>query len=100
MVADYRNVTCRGFEKPELHPTSGQRGRSRAPNLQQQIAKEAIMSPEERQLLASLFDRVRATANTQRDADAEAFINQSIREQPAAPYFLAQAVLVQEQGMK
>ncbi|MBB3607200.1 DUF2076 domain-containing protein [Rhizobium sp. BK602] len=58
------------------------------------------MSPEERQLLASLFDRVRATANTQRDADAEAFINQSIREQPAAPYFLAQAVLVQEQGMK
>ncbi|MGY5807960.1 DUF2076 domain-containing protein [Rhizobium sp. LEGMi198b] len=58
------------------------------------------MSPEERQMLASLFDRVRTTASTQRDADAEAFINQSVREQPYAPYFLAQAVLIQEQGMK
>ncbi|MDL2405053.1 DUF2076 domain-containing protein [Rhizobium calliandrae] len=58
------------------------------------------MSPEERQMLASLFDRVRATGSTQRDADAEAFINQSVREQPYAPYFLAQAVLIQEQGMK
>ncbi|MBB3452149.1 hypothetical protein FHT86_000405 [Rhizobium sp. BK313] len=58
------------------------------------------MSPEERQLLASLFDRVRTTGSTQRDADAEAFINQSVREQPYAPYFLAQAVLIQEQGMK
>ncbi|MBB4566022.1 DUF2076 domain-containing protein [Rhizobium leucaenae] len=58
------------------------------------------MSPEERQMLASLFDRVRATASTQRDADAEALINQSVRDQPYAPYFLAQAVLIQEQGMK
>ncbi|WFU07782.1 DUF2076 domain-containing protein [Rhizobium sp. CB3090] len=58
------------------------------------------MSPEERQLLASLFDRVRATSSTQRDADAETFINQSVRDQPYAPYFLAQAVLMQEQGMK
>lgn len=58
------------------------------------------MSPEERQLLASLFDRVRSTANTQRDADAETFINQSVHDQPYAPYFLSQAVIMQEQGMK
>ncbi|MFJ6325801.1 MULTISPECIES: DUF2076 domain-containing protein [unclassified Rhizobium] len=58
------------------------------------------MSPEERQLLASLFDRVRSAGSTQRDADAEAFINQSVRDQPYAPYFLAQAVIMQEQGMK
>src|SRR5262245_11882832 len=58
------------------------------------------MSPEERQLLASLFDRVRTAAPTPRDADAEAFINQSVRDQPYAPYFLSQAVLMQEQGMK
>ena len=58
------------------------------------------MSPEERQLLASLFDRVRSAASTQRDADAETFINQSVRDQPYAPYFLAQAVIMQEQGMK
>ncbi|HEX8046975.1 DUF2076 domain-containing protein, partial [Rhizobium sp.] len=58
------------------------------------------MSPEERQLLASLFDRVRSAAGTQRDADAETFINQSVRDQPYAPYLLAQAVIMQEQGMK
>ncbi|NTF42725.1 DUF2076 domain-containing protein [Rhizobium rhizogenes] len=58
------------------------------------------MSPEERQLLASLFDRVRSAGSTQRDADAETFINQSVRDQPYAPYFLAQAVIMQEQGMK
>ncbi|MDE1996284.1 MAG: DUF2076 domain-containing protein [Rhizobiaceae bacterium] len=58
------------------------------------------MSPEERQLLSSLFDRVRSAAGSQRDTEAEAFINQSIREQPYAPYFLSQAVVVQEQGMK
>ncbi|MGY5775740.1 DUF2076 domain-containing protein [Rhizobium sp. LEGMi135b] len=58
------------------------------------------MSPEERQLLASLFDRVRSASNSQRDADAEAFISQSVRDQPYAPYFLAQAVIMQEQGMK
>lgn len=58
------------------------------------------MSPEERQLLASLFDRVRSAGSTQRDADAEAFINQSVRDQPYAPYLLAQAVIMQEQGMK
>jgi hypothetical protein len=66
----------------------------------QQIAKEAVMSPEERQLLASLFDRVRAAASTQRDSDADTFISQAVREQPYAPYFLAQAVIMQEQGMK
>lgn len=58
------------------------------------------MSPEERQLLSSLFDRVRTSAQAPRDADAEALINQSVREQPYAPYLLAQAVIVQEQGMK
>ncbi len=58
------------------------------------------MSPEERQLLASLFDRVRGASSTQRDTDAENFINQAVRDQPYAPYFLAQAVIMQEQGMK
>lgn len=58
------------------------------------------MSPEERQLLTSLFERTRSAAATPRDADAEALIDQLLREQPYAPYFLAQAVIVQEQGLK
>jgi hypothetical protein len=58
------------------------------------------MSPEERQMLTALFDRVKSAAAAPRDADAEALISQSVRDQPYAPYLLAQAVLVQEQGMK
>jgi hypothetical protein len=54
------------------------------------------MSPEERQLLTSLFDRVRSAAATPRDRDAEALVDQSTREQPYATYYLAQAVIVRQ----
>lgn len=58
------------------------------------------MSPEERQLLTALFDRVRTASATPRDRDAEALIDQSTREQPYATYYLAQAVIVQEKGLE
>ncbi|MBY5756021.1 DUF2076 domain-containing protein [Rhizobium leguminosarum] len=58
------------------------------------------MSPEERQLLTALFDRVRTAAATPRDRDAEALIDQATREQPSATYYLAQAVIVQEKGLE
>ena len=58
------------------------------------------MSPDERQMLAGLFDRIRAASGTPRDRDAEALINQAIVAQPYAPYLLAQTVLVQEETLK
>lgn len=58
------------------------------------------MSPEERQLLTTLFDRVRTAAVTPRDREAEALIDQATREQPSATYYLAQAVIVQEKGLE
>jgi hypothetical protein len=58
------------------------------------------MSPEERQLLTALFDRIRTAAATPRDRDAEALVDQSTREQPYAAYYLAQAVIVQEKGLE
>jgi hypothetical protein len=58
------------------------------------------MSPEERQLLTSLFERVRTAAATPRDGDAEALIDQGTREQPYTAYYLAQAVIVQEKGLE
>lgn len=59
------------------------------------------MTPEERQLLGGLFERVREAAQgQQRDAEAEAFINNAVKAQPYAPYLLAQTVLVQEDAMK
>ena len=59
------------------------------------------MTPEERQLLGGLFDRVRDNAGSvQRDAEAEAFINNAVKAQPYASYMLAQAVIVQEETLK
>lgn len=58
------------------------------------------MSPEERQLLQGLFDRMRNNAGTQRDAEAERMIADNVRQQPYAPYLLAQTVLVQDQALQ
>jgi hypothetical protein len=58
------------------------------------------MSPEERQLLTGLFDRIRGAANTPRDPEAETLIQDATKAQPYAPYFLAQTVLVQDQALR
>src|SRR5271169_2030654 len=58
------------------------------------------MIPEERQMLADLFERIRGTAATPRDPQAEAFINDAVRSVPFAPYVLAQTVLVQQQALE
>jgi hypothetical protein len=61
---------------------------------------ESFMTPDERQMLADLFERVRTTATGSRDAQAEAFITDAVRSQPYAPYVLAQTVLVQQQALE
>lgn len=58
------------------------------------------MSPEERQLLVGLFERTKSAAGAPRDQEAEAFINSEIKAQPAAPYLLAQTVIVQDQALQ
>jgi hypothetical protein len=58
------------------------------------------MSPEERQLLTGLFDRVRGAGSNPRDKEAEAFINDAVRALPFAPYLLAQTVIVQDQALQ
>jgi uncharacterized protein len=58
------------------------------------------MSPEERQMLADLFERIRANAAAPRDPQADAFINDAVRQQPFAPYILAQTVLVQQHALE
>lgn len=58
------------------------------------------MSPEERQLLTELFERVRTATATPRDPDAEALIADAVRREPASAYYLAQAVIVQEKGLE
>lgn len=58
------------------------------------------MSPEERQLLAGLFERTKSAATAPRDREAEDFIADQVKVQPAAPYLLAQTVIVQEQALE
>ena len=58
------------------------------------------MTPEERQLIAGLFDRMRSYGLPDKDREAEALINQSVRANPDAPYMLVQSVLVQEQALQ
>jgi uncharacterized protein len=57
------------------------------------------MTPEERQMIANVFDRMRAVGRFDKDQDAEAFINQSVRQIPDSAYLLIQSVLVQEQAL-
>ncbi|MGE7368037.1 DUF2076 domain-containing protein [Neorhizobium sp. NPDC001467] len=58
------------------------------------------MSPEERQLLTALFDRVQTASSSPRDREAEMLIEDQTRRQPYAAYYLAQAVIVQEKGLE
>ena len=60
------------------------------------------MNSEEQSLIDGLFTRLReAEAQTApRDADAEAQINRHLVQQPAAPYYMAQAILIQEAAIK
>jgi hypothetical protein len=59
-----------------------------------------MMTPEERQMLAGLFERINAAGATPRDAQAEAFITDAVRAAPFAPYVLAQTALVQQHALE
>ncbi|HXW72183.1 MAG TPA: DUF2076 domain-containing protein [Methylocella sp.] len=58
------------------------------------------LASEERQLLTGLFDRIRGAASTSRDPEAEGLIQDAVKAQPYAPYYLAQTVLVQDQALR
>ena len=56
------------------------------------------MTPDERQLISDLFDRMRANGHVEKDGDAENLISQSVRQTPDAAYLLVQSVLAQDVG--
>lgn len=60
------------------------------------------MNTEEQTLIDGLFGRIRQAEDPSqpRDAQAQACIEQHLRQQPAAPYYMAQAILVQEAAIK
>ena len=58
------------------------------------------MTPQERQLVADLFDRLARLENSPRDTDAERAIADGARRAPNALYALVQTVLVQDEALK
>lgn len=58
------------------------------------------MTPQERQLVDDLFDRLSKMEGTPRDPDATAAIAQGLRAAPNAVYALVQTVLVQDEALK
>ena len=60
------------------------------------------MNAEEKRLIEGLFTRLGTVEReaTPRDGEAEAFIQQRLSAQPAAPYYMAQTIIVQEQALE
>ncbi|MDO9411306.1 MAG: DUF2076 domain-containing protein [Pseudolabrys sp.] len=58
------------------------------------------MTPQERQLVTDLFDRLAQVENSPRDADAERAIADGVRRAPHSLYALVQTVLVQDEALK
>ena len=57
------------------------------------------MTPEERDLIAGLAERLRTADKNPKDREAEQFIRDIVAQQPSAPYLLVQTVLVQEHAL-
>jgi hypothetical protein len=58
------------------------------------------MTPQERQMIDNLFDRLAKLESAPRDPDAVAAIAQGLRQAPSAVYALVQTVLVQDEALK
>src|SRR3974377_1980675 len=58
------------------------------------------MTPQERELVDELFDRLAKLESTPRDGDAERAIIEGLRRAPNATYALVQTALVQDEALK
>lgn len=58
------------------------------------------MTPQERQLIDELFDRLSKLENAPRDPDAAAAISEGLRKAPSAVYALTQTALLQDEALK
>jgi hypothetical protein len=58
------------------------------------------MTPQERQLVADLFERLAQLENQPRDRDAEQAIQEGLAKAPHAIYALVQSALVQDEALK
>jgi hypothetical protein len=63
---------------------------------------ESKMDQTEQQYIDRLFDKLRSAASQSgpRDAEAERYIQQLISREPTLTYYMAQAIIVQEEALK
>jgi hypothetical protein len=61
---------------------------------------EIVMTPQERQLVDDLFDRLSKLESAPRDPDAAGAISQGLRKAPNAIYALVQTTLLQDEALK
>jgi hypothetical protein len=68
----------------------------------QRQSNEVAMNSEEQTLIDGLFAKLKQaeTDSAPRDAQAEARIKEHLGQQPGAPYYMAQSILVQEVAIK
>lgn len=61
-----------------------------------------MQNQQDQQAIDGLFDRIEDVARNSapRDREAEALIQQRLREFPPAPYYMAQTILIQEQALR
>src|SRR6202521_401583 len=78
-------------------------GDTKRPYISRAIRSEqgrASMTPQERQLIDDLFDRLSRLEGAPRDPDAAAAIAEGLRKAPNAVYALVQTVLLQDEALK
>jgi hypothetical protein len=54
------------------------------------------MTPQEKELLTTLLDRLKNAPKQTKDPEADALIRQALADQPDLPYYLVQTVLIQD----
>jgi hypothetical protein len=54
------------------------------------------MEPQERDLITTLLSRLKSVAGQPKEPEADGLIRQAMTEQPDAPYYLVQTVLIQD----
>src|SRR4029077_12197153 len=57
------------------------------------------MTPEERNLISGLFDRLGQASGQPKDPEADQLIRSKLAEIPASPYLLTQSILVMQQAV-
>jgi hypothetical protein len=90
-------------KRPNWQKNFGGRGHSvaiAAAYIGRDVTEAEAMTPQERELITQLFDRLASLENAPRDPEAERAIMDGLRRAPNAAYALVQTALVQDEALR